>query len=115
MCVSCVYTYIYIYIYHNHTLSDHDAGGVPESFCPYKCRSEKYKMPNCYTPLEELIYTFGGPWPFALFLTCVVILLGLFLSTLRVKLVGQSYSYEKVDSVDHHHFPSLLSLSQVQS
>lgn len=92
----------------------HVRGGVPESFCPYKCRSEKYRMPNCYTPLEELIYTFGGPWPFALMLSCLVILLGLFLSTLRLKLVGQPYSYEKVDSVDHHHFPSLLSLSQVR-
>ncbi|XP_024986062.1 uncharacterized protein LOC112521435 [Cynara cardunculus var. scolymus] len=95
----------------------HVRGGVPESFCPYKCRSEKYRMPNCYTPLEELIYTFGGPWPFALMLSCVVILLGLFLSTLRVKLVGQAYAYEKVDSNDHsnhHHFPSLLSLSQVR-
>ncbi|CAH1453086.1 unnamed protein product [Lactuca virosa] len=95
----------------------HVRGGVSESFCPYKCRSEKYRMPNCYTPLEELIYTFGGPWPFALVLSCVVVLLGLFLSTLRVKLVGQACAYNKVDSMEHsnhHHFPSLLSLSQVR-
>ncbi|PWA66981.1 hypothetical protein CTI12_AA322140 [Artemisia annua] len=95
----------------------HVRGGVSESFCPYKCRSDKYKMPNCYTPLEELIYTFGGPWPFALMLSCIVVLLGLLLSTLRVKLVGQAFSYEKVDSVEHsnhHHMPSLLSLSQVR-
>ncbi|KAK1408067.1 hypothetical protein QVD17_39699 [Tagetes erecta] len=95
----------------------HVRGGVSMSLCPYKCRSEKYRMPNCYTALEELIYTFGGPWPFALMLSCVVILLGVLLSTLRVKLVGQDFSYEKVDSVErtnHHHFPSLLSLSQVR-
>ncbi|KAL4590948.1 hypothetical protein LXL04_003895 [Taraxacum kok-saghyz] len=88
----------------------HVRGGVSESFCPYKCRSEKYRMPNCYTPLEELIYTFGGAWPFALVLSCVVLLLGLLLSTLRVKLLGQA----KVDAMQHHHFPSLLSLSQVR-
>ncbi|XP_071706226.1 uncharacterized protein [Rutidosis leptorrhynchoides] len=95
----------------------HVRGGVSESFCPYKCRSEKYRMPNCYTALEELIYTFGGPWPFALLLLCAVILLGVLLSTLRVKLVGQAFAYDKVDSVEHnnrHHFPSLLSLSQVR-
>lgn len=95
----------------------HVRGGVSESFCPYKCRSEKYRMPNCYTPLEELIYTFGGPWPFALVLSFIVILLGLLLSTLRVKLVGQACAYNKVDSLEHsnhHHFPSLLSLSQVR-
>ncbi|CAJ1928823.1 unnamed protein product [Sphenostylis stenocarpa] len=40
-------------------------GGVTERSCPYKCISDKYRMPNCYTPLEELIYTFGGPWPFS--------------------------------------------------
>ncbi|VFQ71085.1 unnamed protein product, partial [Cuscuta campestris] len=47
-------------------------GGVTQSPCPYKCISDKYRMPNCYTPLEELIYTFGGPWPFSLLLSCIV-------------------------------------------
>ncbi|KAD0215463.1 hypothetical protein E3N88_44626 [Mikania micrantha] len=92
----------------------HVRGGVSESYCPYQCISEKYRMPNCYTALEELMYTFGGPWPFALMLSCVVTLLGVLLSTLRVKLAGQAFSYNKVDSAEHHHFPSLLSLSQVR-
>ncbi|KAK0587259.1 hypothetical protein LWI29_020097 [Acer saccharum] len=47
-------------------------GGVSQQFCPYKCISDKYRMPNCYTPLEELTYTFGGPWPFALILSCIL-------------------------------------------
>lgn len=71
-------------------------------------------MPNCYTPLEELVYYFGGPWPFALLLSGVLVLLGLLLSTLRIKLV-ESSSY--VARIEHHqsshHFPYLLSLSEV--
>ncbi|XWS72496.1 hypothetical protein CRYUN_Cryun02cG0044700 [Craigia yunnanensis] len=35
-------------------------GGIPETPCPYKCISDRYQMPHCYTALEELIYTFGG-------------------------------------------------------
>lgn len=91
------------------------AGGVTLPSCPYKCISDKYRMPKCYTPLEELLYTFGGPWPFAILLSCILVLLGLLLSTLRIKLVG-SCSHDSVGSVeDHnnHHFPSLLSLSEV--
>lgn len=91
------------------------AGGVTLPSCPYKCISDKYRMPKCYTPLEELLYTFGGPWPFAILLSCILVLLGLLLSTLRIKLVG-SCSHDRVGSVeDHnnHHFPSLLSLSEV--
>ncbi|CAK9235100.1 unnamed protein product [Sphagnum troendelagicum] len=38
------------------------AGGVVEPKCPYQCTSEKYRMPNCYTMLEDLVYTLGGPW-----------------------------------------------------
>lgn len=63
------------------------------------------------------MYTFGGPWPFALLLSCIVVLLGLFLSTLRIKLVGKGSSYDNRDPVEHrshHHFPSLLSLSEVE-
>jgi hypothetical protein len=75
-------------------------------------------MPNCYRPLEELVYTFGGPWPFALLLSAVVVLLGVFLSTLRIKLVGKGSSYDSNrDSGEHrshHHSPYLLSLSEVR-
>ncbi|XP_059656702.1 uncharacterized protein LOC132303459 [Cornus florida] len=92
-------------------------GGVTQPSCPYKCISDIYRMPNCYTPFEELIYTFGGPWPFALLLSCVLVLLGLLLSTLRIKLVGSSSSYQTANSVEHHshhRLPSLLSLSEVR-
>ncbi|XP_075101419.1 uncharacterized protein LOC107787423 [Nicotiana tabacum] len=95
----------------------HRRGGVTESPCPYKCITDKYRMPNCYTPLEELIYTFGGPWPFSLLLSCIVVLLALLLSTLRIKLVGSGSSYNTSNSMDHHshhHFPHLLSLSEVR-
>ncbi|KAM5573238.1 hypothetical protein ABKV19_012995 [Rosa sericea] len=91
-------------------------GGVTRPSCPYKCISDKYRMPKCYTPLEELLYTFGGPWPFAILLSCILVLLGLLLSTLRIKLVG-SCSHDRAGSVeDHnrHRFPSLLSLSEVR-
>ncbi|CAH1451664.1 unnamed protein product [Lactuca virosa] len=43
-------------------------GGSAETPCPYKCISDKYHMPNCYTALEELMETFGGPWVFSLLL-----------------------------------------------
>ncbi|KAL5748335.1 hypothetical protein ACOSQ2_025632 [Xanthoceras sorbifolium] len=91
-------------------------GGVSQQFCPYKCISDKYRMPNCYTPLEELIYTFGGPWPFALILSCVLVLLALLLNTLRIKLVKSSSSYgeDSIQHHSHHHFPYLLSLSEVR-
>lgn len=91
------------------------AGGVTERSCPYKCISDKYRMPNCYTPLEELIYTFGGPWPFSVMLSFILLLLALLLSTLRIKLIG-SGSYHSSSSIEHHNhhrFPYLLSLSEV--
>lgn len=92
-------------------------GGATKSPCPYQCISEKYRMPNCYTPFEELIYTFGGPWPFSLLLTCLVVLLAILLSTLRIKLIGRGGSYQATSSIEHqshHHFPYLLSLSEVR-
>nr|TKS02571.1 uncharacterized protein D5086_0000162750 [Populus alba] len=91
-------------------------GGVSEPSCPYKCISDKYRMPNCYTPLEELVYTFGGPWPFALILSFLLVLLALLLSTVRVKLVGSGscYGASSVEHQSHHHFPHLLSLSEVR-
>ncbi|KAF7810029.1 uncharacterized protein G2W53_036772 [Senna tora] len=91
-------------------------GGVRKQSCPYECISDKYRMPNCYTPLEELIYTFGGPWPFAVMLSFILLLLALLLSTLRVKLVGSGI-YHSASSIEHHshrHFPHLLSLSEVR-
>jgi hypothetical protein len=73
-------------------------------------------MPNCYTPLEELTYTFGGPWPFALILSCILVLLALLLNTLRIKLVRSSSSYgeNSIQHHSHHQFPYFLSLSEVQ-
>lgn len=92
------------------------AGGVNRSSCPYKCISDKYRMPKCYTPLEELLYTFGGPWPFAILLSCILVILALLLNTLRTKFVGSS-SYNSSRSIEHHshhRFPYLLSLSEVR-
>ncbi|KAG8374639.1 hypothetical protein BUALT_Bualt10G0016900 [Buddleja alternifolia] len=95
----------------------HARGGVTQSTCPYKCISDKYRMPKCYTPFEELIYTFGGPWPFAFLLLCVVMLLAVLLSTLRIKLIGSGCSYDSANSIEHHddnRFPYFLSLSEVR-
>ncbi|PPR81078.1 hypothetical protein GOBAR_AA39637 [Gossypium barbadense] len=89
-------------------------GGVREPFCPYKCISEKYRMPNCYTPFEELIYIFGGPWPFALLLSGVLLLLAVLLSTLRIKLLESSSYCANIEHPSSHHFPYLLSLSEVR-
>ncbi|KAJ4846828.1 hypothetical protein Tsubulata_004625 [Turnera subulata] len=90
-------------------------GGVTNRSCPYECISDKYRMPNCYTPLEELMYTFGGPWPFALLLSFLLVLLALLLSSLRVKLVGSgSYCASSIEHQHHHRFPHLLSLSEVR-
>ncbi|XWS72125.1 hypothetical protein CRYUN_Cryun02cG0013400 [Craigia yunnanensis] len=63
-------------------------GGVTERPCPYKCISERYHMPHCYTALEELVYTFGGPWLFGLILLGLLVLLALVLSVARMKYVG---------------------------
>lgn len=93
------------------------AGGVTHSNCPYQCISDKYKTPKCYTPFEDLIYTFGGPWPFAFLLFCVVMLLALILNTLRIKFIGSGCSYDGANSIMHHddqRSPYLLSLSEVR-
>lgn len=92
-------------------------GGVTQSTCPYKCISEKYQMPNCYTPLEELYYVFGGPWPFSFLSLGILGLLALLLNTLRIKLVGSrspNHSTNSMERQSHHHFPHLLSLSEVR-
>lgn len=92
-------------------------GGAIHPFCSYECVSSKYRMPKCYTPLEELLYTFGGPWPFALLLAFLLVLLALLLSALRIKVVGLGSSCYKDNANEHpsrHHSPYLLSLSEVR-
>ncbi|KAL4199587.1 hypothetical protein AMTRI_Chr03g51930 [Amborella trichopoda] len=92
-------------------------GGVSQSTCPYKCLSDKYRMPNCYTPLEELIYAFGGPWLFGLVLSFVLVLLALILSAVRIKVVASDRSYGSPTSMEsqvHNTFPYLLSLAEVR-
>ncbi|XP_013597890.1 uncharacterized protein LOC106410224 isoform X1 [Brassica napus] len=90
-------------------------GGVSEPVCPYKCVSDKYRLPNCYTPLEELVYAFGGPFPFALLLSGVVVVLGLLLSTLSIRLLRLSfYGANSIEQQSAHCLPHLLSLSEVR-
>lgn len=91
-------------------------GGVTQQSCPYKCISAKYKMPNCYTPLEELVYTFGGPWSFAVFLFFTIILLALILSALRVKICESDVTYRSTNAIHNDAYassPFLLSLAEV--
>ncbi|KAL5558615.1 hypothetical protein UlMin_034826 [Ulmus minor] len=92
-------------------------GGVAETPCPYKCISDRYHMPLCYTALEELIYTFGGPWLFGLLLIALLILLALVLSVARMKFVGVDESpgpapTQHGSQIDHS-FPFLESLNEV--
>ncbi|KAM1224466.1 hypothetical protein ACFX2G_044316 [Malus domestica] len=92
-------------------------GGVAEIPCPYKCISDRYHMPNCFTALEELIYTFGGPWLFGLLLIGLLILLALVLSVARMKLVGVDElpgpaPTQHGSQIDHS-FPFLESLNEV--
>lgn len=92
-------------------------GGVTETPCPYKCVSERYHMPNCYTALEELIYTFGGPWLFGLLLLGLLILLALVLSVARMKFIGVDElpgpgPTQQGSQIDHS-FPFLESLNEV--
>ncbi|XP_020259156.1 uncharacterized protein LOC109835595 isoform X2 [Asparagus officinalis] len=92
-------------------------GGVAETPCPYKCISDRYHMPHCYTALEELIYTFGGPWLFGLVLFCLLVLLALVLSVARMKFVGTDElpgpaPTQHGSQIDHS-FPFLESLNEV--
>ncbi|CAI0388569.1 unnamed protein product [Linum tenue] len=90
-------------------------GGVTNTSCPYRCISDKYRMPNCYTPLEELMYAFGGPLLFVFVLSFLVVLIALFFNTLRIKYVrSSSYGPKSVAHQSHHHLPHLLSLSEVR-
>ncbi|KAK9065546.1 hypothetical protein SSX86_014947 [Deinandra increscens subsp. villosa] len=91
-------------------------GGITETPCPYKCVSERFHMPHCYTALEELIYTFGGPWLFGLLLIGLLILLALVLSVARMKFVGFDESPGSAPtqgSQMDHSFPFLESLNEV--
>ncbi|XP_019051661.1 PREDICTED: uncharacterized protein LOC104588235 [Nelumbo nucifera] len=92
-------------------------GGVAETPCPYKCISDRYHMPRCYTALEELIYTFGGPWLFGLLLLGLLILLALVLSVARMKFVGTDElpgpAPTQLGSQIDHSFPFLESLNEV--
>ncbi|KAJ0961650.1 hypothetical protein J5N97_001147 [Dioscorea zingiberensis] len=90
--------------------------GVTQPSCPYRCLSEKYKMPKCYTPLEDLVYTFGGPCPFALLVSFILVLLALLLSALRIKMLGNDITYQASSPIQHdgsNSFPYLLSLAEV--
>lgn len=92
-------------------------GGAAERPCPYKCISDRYHMPHCYTALEELIYTFGGPWLFGLILLGLLILLALVLSVARMKYVSADELPALVpplrSSRIDHSFPFLESLNEV--
>ncbi|KAA8523205.1 hypothetical protein F0562_009628 [Nyssa sinensis] len=92
-------------------------GGVADTPCPYKCISERYHMPHCYTALEELIYTFGGPWLFGFIFLGLLILLALVLSVARMKFVSVDESPGLVPTrrglqIDRS-FPFLESLNEV--
>ena len=94
-------------------------GGVTERPCPYKCMTDRYHMPNCYTTLEELVYTFGGPWLFSLILLGLLILLTLVLSVARMKYVAGKelptlVPAQRGSRIDHS-FPFLESLNEVSS
>lgn len=95
----------------------HVRGGITETPCPYKCISDRYHMPHCYTALEELIYTFGGPWLFGLLLLGLLVLLALVLSVARMKFIGVDElpgpaPTQQGSQIDHS-FPFLESLNEV--
>ncbi|XP_057544556.1 uncharacterized protein LOC130823795 [Amaranthus tricolor] len=92
-------------------------GGVTKTPCPYKCISERYHMPHCRTTLEELVYTFGGPWLFGFFLLSILILLALVLSVARMKFASGDdppglLPHRRRTQLDHS-FPFLESLNEV--
>ncbi|CAH9131244.1 unnamed protein product [Cuscuta epithymum] len=92
-------------------------GGVANTPCPYKCISDRYHMPHCFTALEELIYTFGGPWRFGLILFSLLVLLALVLSVARVKFISSDelpgpIPARRGSPIDRS-FPFLESLNEV--
>lgn len=77
-------------------------------------------MPHCYTRLEELIYTFGGPWLFGILLVVVLLLLALVFSVARMKFVSGEEAHGAATTTHHgsqidHSFPFLESLNEVCS
>ncbi|XP_013598982.1 PREDICTED: uncharacterized protein LOC106306780 isoform X2 [Brassica oleracea var. oleracea] len=92
-------------------------GGVAETPCPYQCVSDRYHMPHCYTTLEELIYTFGGPWLFGILLVVVLLLLALVFSVARMKFISgeevHGAATTHYGSQIDHSFPFLESLNEV--
>ena len=92
---------------------------MAETPCPYKCISDRYHMPNCYTTFEELVYTFGGPWLFGVLLIGVLIVLALVLSVARMKYVAGDDLPALVPSQNdtrlNHSFPFLESLNEVHN
>lgn len=76
-------------------------------------------MPHCYTALEELIYTFGGPWWFGLILVGLLFLLALVLSVARMRFVAVDElpgpaPTQHGSQIDHS-FPFLESLNEVHN
>ncbi|KAF4398559.1 hypothetical protein G4B88_013648 [Cannabis sativa] len=92
-------------------------GGVTDTPCPYKCTDDRYHMPHCYTALEEVVYTFGGPWLFGFILLGILILLALVLSVARMKYVSgdevPAILPARHGSQIDHSFPFLESLNEV--
>ncbi|XP_062090955.1 uncharacterized protein LOC133797151 isoform X2 [Humulus lupulus] len=92
-------------------------GGVTDTPCPYKCTDDRYHMPRCYTALEEVVYTFGGPWLFGFILLGILILLALVLSVARMKYVSgdevPAIVPTRHGSQIDHSFPFLESLNEV--
>lgn len=96
-------------------------GGVVQATCPYQCITDKYHMPNCYTMLEDLVYTLGGPWLFTLLLSVVMFVLAMVLSVARMKLVGNDdFTGPTLAPSPHgalidHSYPFLESLNEVRT
>lgn len=74
-------------------------------------------MPLCFTTLEELIYTFGGPWLCGLLLFCILFISACVLSVARMKFVSTddlsgptpTHPGSQID----HSLPFLESLNEV--
>ncbi|KAG2586486.1 hypothetical protein PVAP13_5NG039900 [Panicum virgatum] len=93
--------------------------GSSKSLC-FPCPPEELPRRAMYVnvrALEELIYTFGGPWLFGLLLSGLLILLALVLSVARMKFVGTDElpgpaPTQQGSQIDHS-FPFLESLNEV--
>lgn len=62
------------------------------------------------------MYTFGGPWSFAIILSFTIILLALILSALRIKIGESDITYRATNAIHNDgcsSFPFLLSLAEV--